>query len=88
MRNSNKVLLIAVAAIMAFVVAFVVVMGLTARELFEQHGRTVQADYFRANHARPGYCLAEASSTIDLSLSSTLLPGSRDRASSSTESAS
>ena len=40
MRTSNKVLLIAVAAILNLVMAFVVVMGLTARDLFEEHGRT------------------------------------------------
>jgi hypothetical protein len=75
MRTSNKVLLIAVAAVLAFVLAFIVVMGLTARDLFEQHGRTVRSHSYR---------LAEASSTIDLSFSSTPLAGSRSRASSST----
>jgi hypothetical protein len=43
MRTSNKVLLIAVAAILALVMVFVVVMGLTARDLFEQRGRTAQS---------------------------------------------
>ena len=79
MRNSNKVLLIAVAAVVAFVLAFVVVMGFTARDLFEQHGRTVRADTYR---------LDKASNTFDLSFSSTLLSGSCIRASSNKASAS
>jgi hypothetical protein len=79
MRNSNKVLLIAAAAVLAFVLAFVVVMGLTTRDLFEQHGRTVQADSYR---------LPVASNTIDLSFSSTPLSGSCSRASSNTDRAS
>jgi hypothetical protein len=79
MRNSNKVLLIAVAAVMAFILAFVVVMGLTTRNLFEQQGRTVQLESYR---------LAEASNTMDLSFSSTPLAGSSSRASSSTARAS
>lgn len=75
MRNSNKVLLIAVAVLLAFILSFVLVMGLAARDLFEQHGRTVQADTYRA---------VEASNTMDLSFSSTPLFGSCNRASSST----
>ena len=78
MRNSNKVLLIAAAVLLAFVLAFVLVMGLTARDLFEQHGRTVQLDRYRV----------EASNTIDLSFSSTPLSGSCTKASSSTDRAS
>ena len=79
MRNSNKVLLIAVAVLLVFVLSFVVVMGLTARDLFEQHGRTVQMDSYRRE---------AASNTMDLSFSSTLLPGSCSRASSNTARAS
>ena len=79
MRNSNKVLLIAVAVIVAFVLTFVLVMGLTARDLFKQQGRTAQADCYRR---------VEAANTIDLSLSSTLLVGSCNSASSSTARAS
>ena len=83
MRNSNKVLLIAVAAVLAFVLAFVLVMGLTARNLFETRGRTV-----RAHRPRAPYCLPAASSTIDLSLRKMLLAGISSRASSSIERAS
>lgn len=83
MRNSNKVLLIAVAGILAFVLTFVLVMGLTARNLFETRGRTA-----RAHHPCAPYCLPAASSTIDLSLPKTLLAGSSSRASSSIERAS
>lgn len=83
MRNSNKVLLIAAAGILALVLAFVLVMGLTARSLFETRGRTVQA-----HRPRAAYCLPAASSTIDLSLPKTLLAGSSSRASSSIERAS
>ena len=43
MRNSNKVLLIAVGAILAFALAFVLVMGLTVRGLIDSRGRTAQA---------------------------------------------
>jgi len=71
--------LIAAAAELVFVLAFVVVMGLKARDLFEQHGRTVQLDSYR---------LAEASNTMDLSFSSTPLAGSCNRASSRTARAS
>jgi hypothetical protein len=78
MRNSNKILLIAVAVLLAFVLAFILVMGLTARDLFEQHGRTVQLDLYRV----------EAPNTIDLSFSSTPLSGRCARASSSTAKAS
>ena len=74
MRNSNKVLLIAMAVFLLFVLAFVLVMGLTARDLFEQRGHTVELDRYRV----------EASSTIDLSFASTPLSGSCLRASSST----
>jgi hypothetical protein len=89
MRNSNKVLLITVAAVLAFVLAFVLVMGLTARNLFEQHGgRTVRSQSYRIDPFKTGYRLAEASSTIDLSFSSTPLAGSCSRASSSTARAS
>ena len=80
MRNSNKVLLIAAAVLLALVLSFVLVMGLTARELFEQHGRTVQLE--------SSYGLAAASRTMDLSFSNTLLPGSCSRASSRTARAS
>jgi hypothetical protein len=76
MKNSNKVLLIAVAAVLAFVLAFVVVMGLTARDLFEQHGRTVRSQSYRVEAVETGYRFAEASSTIDLSFISTPLAGS------------
>jgi hypothetical protein len=88
MRNSNKVLLITVTAVLIFVLAFVVVMGLTARDLFEQHGRTVRSQSYRIDPLRTGYRLAEASSTIDLSFSNTPLAGSCSRASSSTARAS
>ena len=60
MKNSNKVLLIAAAALLAFVLVFVVVMGLTAKDLIEKHGRTVQASSF-------SYCLPDAVNTLDLS---------------------
>ncbi len=79
MKNSNKVLLIAVATVVAFVLAFVLVMGFTVRDLFEQHGRTVQAESYRR---------AEASSTMDLSFSRTPLSGSCSKASSRTPRAS
>jgi len=88
MRNSNKVLLIAAAVLLAFVLSFVVIMGLTARDLFEQHGRTVQVDSCPAEPLERGYCLAAASSTMDLSFSNTLLPGNCSRASSKTARAS
>ena len=88
MRYSNKVLLIAAAVLLAFVLSFVVVMGLTARDLFEQHGRTVRMDSRPAQPRQPGYCLAAASTTVDLSFSSTALPGSCSRASSKTARAS
>jgi hypothetical protein len=45
MRNSNKVLLIAVGAILAFVLAFVLVMGLTTKNLINRRGRTTQASF-------------------------------------------
>jgi hypothetical protein len=45
MRNSNKVLLIAVGAILAFVLAFVLVMGLTTKDLIDRRGRTAQASF-------------------------------------------
>ena len=80
MRNSNRVLLIAAAVLLALVLSFVLVMGLTARELFEQHGRTVQLE--------GSYGPAAASRTMDLSFSNTLLPGSCSRASSKTARAS
>ena len=79
MRNSNKVLLIAAAAVLVFVLAFILVMALTSRELIEEHGRTVHINSYR---------LAEASNTMDLSFSSTPLFGSCERASSSTARAS
>jgi hypothetical protein len=88
MRNSNKVLLIAAAVLLAFVLSFVLVMGLTARNLFERHGRTAQADIRPAEPLKSVYCLAAASSTMDLSFSSTALPGNCNRASSSTARAS
>ena len=88
MRNSNKVLLIAVALLLAFVLSFILVMGLTARNLFEQHGRTVRADSFPAELQESGYCLAAASNTMDLSFSNTALVGTRSSASSSTARAS
>jgi len=45
MRNSNKVLLIAVGAILAFVLAFVLVMGLTTKHLMDSRGRTAQESF-------------------------------------------
>jgi len=87
MRNSNKVLLIAVAVLLAFVLSFVLVMGLTARDLFEQHGRTVQTDGCPAGPPTGLYFFA-ASSTMDLSFNSTALPGNCSSASSSTARAS
>ncbi|MCK5006042.1 MAG: hypothetical protein KAR73_01560 [Spirochaetales bacterium] len=45
MRNSNKVLLIAVGALLAFVLAFVLVMGLTMKGLMDRRGRTAQASF-------------------------------------------
>jgi hypothetical protein len=78
MRNSNKVLLIAAVAVLVFILTFVLVMGLKTRDLFEQHGRTARLESYRAS----------ASSTIDLSLSSTVLAGSCASASSRTASAS
>ena len=78
MRNSNKVLLIAVGAILAFVLAFVLVMGLTMKGLIDRRGRTVQAPY---------YCPAVLR-TIALSFCSTLLVGTWERASSRIDSAS
>jgi hypothetical protein len=88
MRNSNKILLIAVVLLLAFVLSFILVMGLTARNLFEQHGRTVQMDGFAVELQDGGYCLAAASNTIALSFSSTALSGKPGRACSSTASAS
>jgi hypothetical protein len=78
MRNSNKVLLIAALALVIIVLTFVVVMGLKARDLFEQHGRTARLELYRAT----------ASSTIDLSSNSTALAGSCSSASSNTARAS
>ena len=78
MRNSNKVLLIAVLALVVVVLAFVLVMGLKARDLFEQHGRTARLELYRS----------AASSTIDLSLSNTELAGRCSSASFNTLSAS
>jgi flagellar biogenesis protein FliO len=45
MRNSNKILLIAVGAILAFVLAFVLVMGLTTKRLIDRRGRTAQTSF-------------------------------------------
>ena len=84
MRNSNKVLLIAVGVLLAFIVSFVLAVGLTARDLFEQHGHTVQADSRPVEPLVTGYRLAAASSNMDLSFSNTPLPGSCSRASSKT----
>ena len=67
MRNSNKVLLIAAAAVLAFVLTFVVVMGLTARDLLETRGRTARAGCFPAGYLPRSYCLPEAANTFDLS---------------------
>ena len=78
MRNSNKVLLIAAAFVLAFVVAFVLIMGLAARGLFEQQGRTVRLEGYRFI----------PSSTMVRSCDSTSLAGSCSRASSSTARAS
>ena len=78
MRNSNKVLLIAAACVLALIVSFVVVMGLTARNLFEQHGRTARSESVQPNQ---GFALARRS-TIDLSLDSTAFCGSCINASS------
>ena len=83
MRNSNKVLLTAVAVLLALILSFILVMGLTARNLFERHGRTVQATGFPAEPPEGTYCFA-ASSTMALSFSSTALSGNCDSASSST----
>jgi hypothetical protein len=88
MRNSNKVLLIAVAVLLVFILSFIVIMGMTARGLFEQHGRTVQADGGPAAPLDGGYCLEVASRTIDLSFSNTTLSGRCSRASSKTARAS
>jgi hypothetical protein len=88
MRNSNKVLLIAVAVLLAFIVSFVLVMGLTARDLFEQHGRTAQINTGPTEPMESSYCLEAASSTVDLSFSNTALFGTCSRASSKTERAS
>jgi len=72
MRNSNKILLIAVACVLALVVSFVLVMGFTARNLFEQRGRTVLIE-----SVQPDQGFSEARrSTIDLSFDSTALCGS------------
>jgi hypothetical protein len=60
MRNSNKVLLIAAAAVLAFVVVFVLVMGSTVRDLIEKRGFTVQASSI-------SYRPPEAANTFDLS---------------------
>lgn len=78
MRNSNKVLLIAVGAILAFALAFVLVMGLTMKGLMDRRGRAAQAPYYRPAVLR----------TIDLSSCSTLLVGTWESASSRTDSAS
>jgi hypothetical protein len=83
MKNSNKVLLIAVAVLLALILSFVLVMGLTTRDLFERHGRTVQATGFPAERPEGVYRFA-ASSTMALSFSSTALFGNCDSASSST----
>jgi hypothetical protein len=88
MRNSNKILLIAVALLLAFVLSFILVMGLTARNLFEQHGRTVKTEGCPVELQDSGYCLAAASNTMDLSFSSTALFGKPSRACSSTARAS
>jgi hypothetical protein len=88
MRNSNKVLLIAAAVVLAFVLAFVVVMGLRTRDLFERHGRTVHAESHWVGPLHTDYRFVEASKTMDLSFSSTPLAGSCSRASSSTARAS
>ena len=88
MRNSNKVLLIAVAVLLAFIVSFVLAMGLTARDLIEQHGRTARIQTGPIEAVEGGYRLAAASRTMDLSLSKTALPGSCSRASSNTARAS
>jgi hypothetical protein len=57
MRNSNKVLLIAVGAILAFVLAFVLVMGLATKDLIDRRGRTAQAS-FSAILSREGTIVA------------------------------
>ena len=80
MRNSNKVLLIAVALLLAFIVSFVLAVGLTARDLLEQRGRTARINTCPIEAVEYGYCLAAASSTMDLSFSSTVLAGSCARA--------
>lgn len=43
MRSSNKVLLIAVAAVLLIIVVFVLVMGLSIRDLIEQRGSVALA---------------------------------------------
>ncbi len=45
MRNSNKVLLIAVGAILAFILVFVLVMGLTMKGLIDRRGLTAQTSF-------------------------------------------
>jgi hypothetical protein len=72
MRNSNKILLIAAAAVLAFILVFVIVMGTTVRDLIEKRGRTVQASGmqtsdFQAGRLPQDYCLPEAANTFDLS---------------------
>ena len=88
MRNSNKVLLIAVAVLLAFLASLVLAMGLTARDLFEKHGRTARMNTCATEPMEISYCLDAASRTMDLSFNSTALFGSRSRASSKTASAS
>ena len=60
MRNSNKVLLIGAAAVLAFVLVFILVMGLTVRNLIEKRGLTAQASSI-------SYRLPEAANTFNLS---------------------
>ena len=79
MKNSNKVLLIAAVAALGFILAFVVVMGLKTRDLFERHRYSASG--------LPSH-LPAASRTIERSFWSTALPGSRERASSSASRAS
>ena len=83
MRNSNKVLLIAAAAVLAFILVFVMVMGTTAKNLMEKRGRTaynmgLHYMSFRAISRQatggiqidrlPGdYCPPEAANIFDLS---------------------
>ena len=82
MRNSNKILLIAAAAVLAFILVFVIVMGTTVKDLIEKRGRTahqigcyqmgcqasgVQTSYFQADRLPGDYCLPEAAKIFDLS---------------------